>query len=182
MLFFIAHFRKLSADILERSWLVCLKILPICLHLFPECEYSVSEKISEHGIQSEVFRDILLLIPKGQMTLKGIPREVEINHSYFTFPRLHQLTLLTLSLSAADFQSLTVVHSSLFWTFMSLGGNRWVNSGMFFFRNKRQMSLYRQLWNTNDLRRYWEIYCSQEDGQQSFQRTASCTVFYNREK
>lgn len=26
------------------------------------------------------------------------------------------------------------------------------------------------------------MYCSQEDGQQSFQRTASCTVLYNREK
>lgn len=93
LLFFIVHFIKLSAAILKRSWFVCLKILPVCLHLFPKCEYLVSEKIPEHGIQSEVLRDILLLTPKGQMTLKGIPREAEMNHSYFTFPRLYQLTL-----------------------------------------------------------------------------------------
>lgn len=93
LVFFIVHFIKLSAAILKRSWFICLKTLPVCLYFFPECEYLVSEKIPEHGIQSEVLRDILLLTPKGQMTLKGIPREAQMNHSYFTFPRLHQLTL-----------------------------------------------------------------------------------------
>lgn len=93
LLFFIVHLIKLSAAILRKSWFVCLKTLPVCLHLFPECEYLVSEKIPKHRIQSEVLRDILLLTPKGQMTLEGIPREAEMNHSYFTFPRMHQVTL-----------------------------------------------------------------------------------------
>jgi len=37
---------------------------------FPEGECLASEKIPEHRMQSEVPRDILLLIPKGQMILK----------------------------------------------------------------------------------------------------------------
>lgn len=93
LLFFIAHFIKLSVAYSGKE-LVCLFKDTSCLPaLFPESEYLVSEKIPEHGIKSEVLWDILLLIPKGQMTLKGIPREAEMNHSYFTFPRLHQLTL-----------------------------------------------------------------------------------------
>lgn len=59
----------------------------------PEHECLVSQKIPEHSTQSEVLRDILLLIPRGQMTLKGIPGEAEMNQNYLTFPRLHQLTV-----------------------------------------------------------------------------------------
>lgn len=59
---------------------------------FPGHERLVSEKIPEHSTQSEVLRDILLLTPKGQMTLKGIPVEAEMNHIYLTFPRLQWLT------------------------------------------------------------------------------------------
>lgn len=59
----------------------------------PEHECLVSEKIPERSIKSEVLRDILLLIPKGQTTLKEIPGEAEIIHICLTFPRLHQLTL-----------------------------------------------------------------------------------------
>lgn len=59
---------------------------------FPGHESLVSEKIPEHSTQSEVLRDILLITPKGQMTLKGIPGEAEMNHIYLTFPRLQRLT------------------------------------------------------------------------------------------
>lgn len=131
MLFYIFHFIKLSATILKRGLFVCLFKGTFCLPAlmnyllqFPEHECLVSEKIPEHSIQSEVLRDILLLIPKGQMTLKGIPGESEMNHIYLTFPRLHHLTLWASVLLISSHMLYCTPHCLEHWCFARSGSRR----------------------------------------------------------
>lgn len=149
LLFFIVHFIKLSAAILKRSWFVCLKILPVCLHLFPECERIWIGPWARYTIWST--QGYFITYSKRPNVIKRNPKRGRNESQLFYFPKAAPVN--TVSLSTAHFQALTPVYSSLFWTvmFWEVMG---VNSGMFLFRNKGQMSLYRQLWKTSDLSRY----------------------------